>query len=67
MDAPDEYAAAEAPADYSVNVLTVKAGTTVTWTNDDNMLHTVTDMGGSFDSGFFDAGKVLVVHLRGAR
>lgn len=57
MDSPAEFAEGEAPADYSVNVLTVKAGTTVTWTNTDNMMHTVTAVDGSFDSGFVDAGQ----------
>lgn len=57
MDAPDEFAADEDPADYSVNVLTVPVGTTVTWTNDDpDMIHTVTDVGGAFDSGFMESG-----------
>ncbi|HSJ35450.1 MAG TPA: multicopper oxidase domain-containing protein, partial [Acidimicrobiia bacterium] len=37
MDSPDEFAENESPADYSVNVITVKAGTTITWTNQDNM------------------------------
>ncbi|REK21264.1 MAG: hypothetical protein DWQ40_04325, partial [Actinobacteria bacterium] len=53
---PDEFAASETPADYSVNVLTVKVGTTVTWTNGDSMLHTVTDVNGAFDSGFLEEG-----------
>ncbi|HSJ36361.1 MAG TPA: cupredoxin family copper-binding protein, partial [Acidimicrobiia bacterium] len=57
MDSPDEFADNESPADYSVNVITVKAGTTVTWTNQDNMMHTVTAVDGSFDSGFMDAGQ----------
>lgn len=56
LEAPDEFAASEAPADYSVNVLTVKVGTTVTWTNTDSMLHTVTDVSGAFDSGFLEEG-----------
>jgi nitrite reductase (NO-forming) len=56
-DAPDEFADTESPADYSVNVLTVPVGTTVTWTNDDTMMHTVTAVDGSFDSGFFDGGE----------
>lgn len=57
-NAPDEFEASESPADYSVNVLTVKAGTTVTWTNDDpDMLHTVTAVDGGFDSGFLRTGE----------
>lgn len=57
MDSPDEFSDGEDPADYSVNVLTVKVGTTVTWTNDDpNMVHTVTSVDESFDSGFFNSG-----------
>ena len=50
--AADEFAAVEAPADYSVNELMVAVGTTVTWTNNDpGMVHTVTATDGSFDSG----------------
>lgn len=57
-DAPDEFAETEFPGDYSVNVLTVSVGTTVTWTNDDpEMLHTVTDVDGRFDSGFLELGE----------
>jgi len=56
MDAADEFDENENPPDYSVNVLTVPVGTTVTWTNQDNMVHTVTAVDGSFDSGFLDAG-----------
>ncbi|HKX73796.1 MAG TPA: plastocyanin/azurin family copper-binding protein [Acidimicrobiia bacterium] len=56
MDAADEFAATESPADYSTNVLTVKVGTTVTWTNDDDQMHTVTDVNGGFDSGFLQPG-----------
>jgi nitrite reductase (NO-forming) len=56
MDSPDEFAATESPADYSVNELRVKVGTTVTWTNDDDQMHTVTDVGGGFDSGFLNPG-----------
>ncbi len=57
MDAADEFADSEDPADYSVNVLEVPIGTTVTWTNDDeNQMHTVTAVDGGFDSGFFDFG-----------
>lgn len=57
MDAPDEFAATEDPADYSINELRIKVGTTVTWTNDDDQAHTVTDVGGSFDSGFLEPGE----------
>lgn len=57
MDAPDEFAESENPADYSVNVLTISVGTTVTWTNaDPGMAHTVTSVDGSFDSGFLKEG-----------
>jgi plastocyanin len=55
-DDPNEFAASESPADFSVNVLTVKVGTTVTWTNEDSMVHTVTDAGGTFDSGLLQGG-----------
>ncbi len=58
MGHPDEFADNETPADFSVNVLRIKVGTTVTWTNDDpDMLHTVTDVDGRFDSGFFATGE----------
>ncbi|HSL26081.1 MAG TPA: plastocyanin/azurin family copper-binding protein [Acidimicrobiia bacterium] len=57
MDSTDEFADTEAPADFSVNVLRVKVGTTVTWTNDDNQMHTVTAVDGSFDSGFVEQGN----------
>lgn len=36
---------------FGTGSLTVKAGTTVTWTNGDNMTHTVTADDGSFASG----------------
>lgn len=58
-DAPDEFAESESPGDYSVNVLTVPAGTTVTWTNEDGMMHTVTAADGSFDSGFLNEGDTF--------
>ena len=51
-NAPDEFAATESPADYSINELMIPIGTTVTWTNNDaNMVHSVTAVDGSFDSG----------------
>ncbi|MFZ3077633.1 MAG: cupredoxin family copper-binding protein [Candidatus Aenigmatarchaeota archaeon] len=36
---------------FSPATLTVKAGTTVTWTNQDSATHTVTSDSGAFDSG----------------
>lgn len=46
------------------NTITVSAGTTVTWTNDDSAAHTVTSgqdasPDGFFDSGLFMAGKTF--------
>ena len=59
-NAPDEFAALEDPADYSVNELIIVVGTTVTWTNDDaGVMHTVTALDGSFDSGFMEAGETF--------
>jgi plastocyanin len=57
LDAPDEFAEDEVPADYSVNVLEIAVGTTVTWTNQDPIIHTVTAVDGSFDSGFMREGE----------
>ena len=57
LDAADEFADSETPGDYSVNVLEVSVGTTVTWTNEDGVIHTVTDVDGLFDSGFLDEGE----------
>ena len=58
LGSADEFADGEDPADYSVNVLTIPVGTTVTWTNDDpGMIHTVTSVDGLFDSGFFNEGE----------
>jgi len=36
--------------------LTIAVGTTVEWTNEDSMAHTVTDSNGAFDSGNMDQG-----------
>ena len=41
---------------FSVGSLIVASGTTVTWTNNDNVTHTVTADDGSFDSGNIAAG-----------
>lgn len=57
LDAPNEFAEDEVPADYSVNVLEIPVGTTVTWTNQDPIIHTVTAVDGSFDSGFMREGE----------
>lgn len=57
LDAADEFAESEAPGDYSVNVLTVPVGTTVEWVNQDSVIHTVTDVDGLFDSGFYGEGE----------
>lgn len=42
---------------FSPPVIKVSSGTTVTWKNDDQIIHTVTDLGGKFDSGFIQAGE----------
>lgn len=58
LDDPTEFDDGEDPVDYSVNLLTIEAGTTVTWVNDDEgQVHTVTDVGEAFDSGFLATGE----------
>ncbi len=42
---------------YNPTAVQVNSGTTVTWTNDDFVAHTVTDTEDSFDSGFIQAGS----------
>lgn len=42
---------------YDPTTIEVKSGTIVTWTNDDFVAHTVTDLEDSFDSGFIPAGS----------
>jgi plastocyanin len=39
--------------------LTIKVGTTVTWTNEDNVVHTVTSDTGLFDSGELTKGATF--------
>lgn len=39
------------------NIVEVSIGTTVTWTNNDNVTHTITSVSGSFDSGSIDPGN----------
>ncbi|MGC5326455.1 stalk domain-containing protein [Brevibacillus sp. SYSU BS000544] len=57
-----------APKTYAVNIsgyafkpgnLTVETGATVTFTNSDDVSHTVTDQGGTFDSGSLAKGKTF--------
>ncbi|HEX6256016.1 MAG TPA: plastocyanin/azurin family copper-binding protein [Euzebyales bacterium] len=56
--ATDEFADAENPGDYSVNVLEVSVGDTVTWTNDEaGVVHTVTAADESFNSGLLGPGQ----------
>jgi nitrite reductase (NO-forming) len=58
--AADELADTEVPADYSPNVLMVPLGATVTWTNNDpGMVHSVTAVDGSFDSGMLSEGQTF--------
>ncbi len=66
--APAPAAAAPAATSAAVNVqgftyqpmdLTVAAGTTVTWTNNDSVAHTVTWDDMSVDSGLFDQGETF--------
>jgi hypothetical protein len=42
---------------YSPETISVKAGDTVTWTNQDTAPHSATGNGGSFDTGTFGKGK----------
>lgn len=44
---------------FAPDSLTVKVGTTVTWTNQDSMRHTVTSDDGFFDSGLFGQGETF--------
>ena len=42
---------------YHPTIIQVITGTTVTWTNDDDIIHTVTDVGGKFDSDLIQPGS----------
>lgn len=44
---------------FSPDTLTIKTGTTVTWTNQDSVVHTVTSDTGLFDSGSLEKGKTF--------
>ena len=41
---------------YHPTIIQVNTGTTVTWKNDDTIIHTVTDIGGKFDSDLIQPG-----------
>lgn len=41
---------------FAPSAVSVPRGTTVTWTNEDNTIHTVTEVNNKFDSGFIQAG-----------
>jgi plastocyanin len=44
------------PKPYTPSAIQVSAGSSVTWTNNDSVMHTVTS-DGNFDSGFIQAGQ----------
>lgn len=56
-DVPEGDFSPDSLGGYSNDVLEVTVGTTVTWTNDDTMAHTVTASDGSFDSDLIGAGE----------
>jgi len=43
---------------YVPSEITVPAGTTISWTNDDATIHTVTEQDGFFDSGIMSPGSI---------
>ena len=48
---------------FSPTPLRVKAGATVTVTNDDSATHTLTADGGAFDTGKLDGGKRMAITI----
>lgn len=42
---------------FTPAIVEISKGTTVTWTNDDGVPHTVTSISGAFDSGNLEPGK----------
>ncbi len=46
---------------YDSAEITVPVGTTVTWTNNDPVAHTVTDVNQAWDSGLFDQGGTFAM------
>jgi plastocyanin len=42
---------------FTPDIVEISKGTTVVWTNDDGVKHTVTSISGAFDSGNIDPGK----------
>jgi plastocyanin len=60
-DATSASAAAVEIKNFAFNAatITVPVGTTVTWTNDDSTAHTVSQVGGGFESGKLDPGKTF--------
>jgi plastocyanin len=42
---------------FTPDIVEISKGTTVIWTNDDGVRHTVTSISGAFDSGNIDPGK----------
>lgn len=44
---------------YSPDPITVAVGTTITWTNEQSVQHTVTGEDGSFDSGHIASGDTF--------
>ena len=55
------HAVAIAEFAFSPATLTITAGDTVTWTNEDQVAHTATSTTGAFDSGVLDQGESFVL------